>query len=103
MVPSKEAFEGITLDVRPLRGAVARNRCADPAEKIPLCLSASWSALYGLGVLSLALVVALGAFLEMRKLVTPVSYFAVASGTTFFLAVVASRSYEPFLATAFTG
>jgi peptide/nickel transport system substrate-binding protein len=37
---------GITLDVRPLRGTLARNRCADPAQKIPLCLSASWSALY---------------------------------------------------------
>jgi hypothetical protein len=64
---------------------------------------ASWPALYGLGVLALAFVVALGGFLESRKIVTSVSYFAVSAGTTFFLAVVASRSYEPFLATAFTG
>jgi ABC-type transport system substrate-binding protein len=37
---------GLNLDVRPLRGALARNRCADPAQQIPLCLSSSWSALY---------------------------------------------------------
>lgn len=37
---------GITLDLKPLRGAVSANRCADPAEKIPLCLSSSWSVPY---------------------------------------------------------
>ncbi len=64
---------------------------------------ASWPALYGLGVLALAFVVALGALLETRKLVSPIAFFAVSAGTSFFLAVVASRSYEPFLTTAFTG
>lgn len=64
---------------------------------------ASWPALYGLGVLALAAVVALGAFMETKKLLTAVSFFAISAGTTFFLAVIAARSYEPFLTTAFTG
>ncbi len=64
---------------------------------------ASWPALYGLGVLALAAVVALGAFLETRKMLSPVAYFAISAGTTFFLAVIAARSYEPFLTTAFAG
>src|SRR5581483_5332270 len=40
---------------------------------------ASWPALYGLGVLALAAVVALGGFLESRKLLSPVAYFAISA------------------------
>jgi hypothetical protein len=63
----------------------------------------SWTSLYVVGFLCLAFVIALGGWLEMRKLVRPVTYFAASAGTIVLLAVLASRSVEPFLTTALMG
>ena len=62
---------------------------------------ASWPTLYGLGVLALVLVVALRRVPRVAAdRDPPVAYFAVSAGTCFLLAVIASRSVEPFLTTA---